>query len=151
MYNPKKVIATWTGHTEDDCPVCTSIKCWWEGRRSNTNLADRQRQTGKRLISVSHPADSSFCEQDTVLPSQGCFDCPICKKIVHKPIELKTCGSLVCADCLCQCLQESQTTSCPCCQSGHLDDLEAIQPPHFESHVQCVQETRVLKTPQGPP
>ncbi len=71
---------------------------------------------------VSHPAHQARRTRHSTTVAR-LFYCPICKKIVDKPIELKTCGSLVCA------LQESQTTSCPCCQSEYIDDLEAMQPP----------------------
>ncbi len=73
-------------------------------------------------------APPTFCQQETVIPPHDVFECPICMEIVDKPIEL-VCGSLVCADCLCQCLRVSKTTSCPCCHLEHLDDLDSIQPP----------------------
>ncbi len=82
-----------------------------------------------RFLSVSHQtrtSNSSFCQKKTVVAPHVFFKCPLC---LDKPIELKGCDTLVCADCLCTRLQVSQSTSCPCCHTEHLSDLDTIQPP----------------------
>ncbi len=135
LYNPKKVIATWSDHTEHDCPVCTSVRTHSLGGWPKKQFKSGRPARGSFQLAIQHIkliAPSTFCKQEAVIPpSQGCFDCtcPICLQIIDKPIELTTCKRLVCADCLCQWLQLSQTTSCPCCYTAHLNDLDTIHSP----------------------
>ena len=46
--------------------------------------------------------------------------CPLCLERVQSPIELSTCSTIVCSDCLCEWLRVSESLSCACCYSEHL-------------------------------
>ena len=55
--------------------------------------------------------------------------CPICTDIVARPVELTSCSSIVCCECLCQWLSTTENTKCPCCYEDHLQDCDTIKQP----------------------
>ncbi len=63
---------------------------------------------GRPLVSINHQTHPSNSSPEKVVA--GFSNCPVC---LERPIELKSCDRIVCADCLCTWLQVSQTTSCP--------------------------------------
>ncbi len=129
--------------------VCTSVWTHSLGGRPKKQFKPGRPVRGSFQSAIQHIkliASSTFCKQEAVIPSvtpsQGCFDCtcPICLQIIDKPIELKTCKRLVCADCLCQWLQVSQTTSCPCCYTAHLNDLDRHNALSFRDHFDSLRK-----------
>ena len=48
--------------------------------------------------------------------------CLICCGVLSCPVEIVSCGSVVCAECLCSWLQHSNELACPCCYNHHLQD-----------------------------
>ncbi len=132
QYNPRKVIASWSAHSEDNCLVCSSCSTHSIGGRPRKQLYAPGRPAKgsfRSCIQYVHTiAPPTFCQQATVIAPHDIFECPLCLHIVDKPIEL-ACGSLVCAGCLCERLRVSQSLSCPCCHSEHLDDFTTIHPP----------------------
>ena len=137
-YNPRKVIVTWSAHSEHNCLVCKNISTHSVGGRPKKQLYTPGRPSEGSFQSVIQhvrsTAPPSFCQQETAISPHVIFDCPVCMDIVDRPIELKGpgCNSLVCADCLCKWLHVSQITSCPCCYEDyrtHTLDLDSIHPP----------------------
>ncbi len=133
-YNPRKVIVTWSAHSEHNCQVCLNISNHSVGGRPKKQVYTPGRPSKGSFLSVIQHirsiAPPSFCQQETAISPHSFSNCPVCLEIVDRPIELKCgSGSLVCADCLCKWLHVSQTTSCPCCYSDHLNDLDSIHPP----------------------
>ncbi len=132
QYNPRKVIASWSAHSEDNCLVCSSCSTHsLGGRPRKQSYAPGRPAKGSFRSSIQYVhtiAPPTFCQQATVIAPNDIFECPVCSHIVDKPIEL-ACGSLVCAGCLCERLRVSQSLLCPCCHSEHLDDFNTIHPP----------------------
>ena len=119
-YNPRKVIETWSAHT-DNCLVCSSDSIHSVGGRPSKRVYKPGRPAkGSFQSAITHIqaiAPLSFCQKETVVAPHDFFKCPLCLEILDRPIELKVCDTLVCANCLCTRLQVqvSQSTSCPCC------------------------------------
>ena len=55
-------------------------------------------------------------------PSQ--LHCPICSDFLNSPVELVTCGSVVCFN---KCLKQCKQLACPCCSSSHIADFTTIR------------------------
>ncbi len=131
-YNPRKVISTWSAHTEN-CVVCSSDVIHSVGGRPSKRVYKSGRPPkGSFQSTIKHIqaiAPLTFCQKEKVVAPHGFSNCPVCLEILDRPIELKSCDRIVCADCLCTWLQVSQTTSCPCCYTDHLSDLDTIHPP----------------------
>ena len=53
--------------------------------------------------------------------------CLICCEVLRSPVELVTCGSVVCAECLCSWLQHSDELSCPFCYNHPLKEYSRIR------------------------
>ena len=75
-------------------------------------------------------APPAIDQRDLISVHNDIFDCPICQEVVERPVELTECGSVVCAECLCEWLRvpREQWSACPCCYSLHLAQLETIKP-----------------------
>ena len=127
-YTPKKVIATWHDHSEHHCPVCIRVSTHSVGGRPKKQVYTPGRPPmGSVHTIVKHIsmiAPPSLYERGTIKSNNHILDCPICLDIPDRPIELKHCGSLLCADCLCQWLHTSKCPTCPCCFSEHISELD---------------------------
>lgn len=55
------------------------------------------------------------------------LQCSICCDILQSPVELVTCGKVVCADCLCSHLRCQNNSVCPCCHEEHLNNFTTIR------------------------
>ncbi len=131
-YYPTITISTWYVHSEQNCVVCTGASTHSVGgrpKKQNNPGRPGKNSFQSAITHVKSIAPPAFCQQNNVITQHDIFDCPICLEIVNKPIELKECNNLVCADCLCKCLEISRTPSCPCCHLDHLYDLNLITSP----------------------
>ena len=56
--------------------------------------------------------------------------CPLCAKVVDSPVFISVCNNLVCSECCCKALEESEKLLCPCCQGDHFKvDFSHINKP----------------------
>ena len=69
----------------------------------------------------------SICHSHQAIDTSH-LHCPICCNILLSPIELVTCGSLVCAQCCCIWLTHCTQLTCPCCYHPHITDFSTIRP-----------------------
>ena len=71
------------------------------------------------------PSDQTItvCQEHLHLPIKE-LTCPMCGDIFREPVELVTCGSIMCAKCLCDWLHNSNTFTCPQCHTDHLKDFQ---------------------------
>lgn len=74
------------------------------------------------------PDTISFCEHHQSLTLKEVI-CPVCCEVLNRPVELVTCGSLVCVQCLCLWLQHKGELECPCCYGDHLREYTTIVKP----------------------
>ena len=64
QYNPRKVIASWSAHSEDNCLVCSSSQCWWQA-----TLCTWQASKRRSCIQYVHTMSTqlllppTFCQQ----------------------------------------------------------------------------------------
>ena len=56
------------------------------------------------------------------------LECPLCMGLLNEPIDLSDCKNCVCAECMCEWLQQSQFLACPCCFFDHLQSYDSIGP-----------------------
>ena len=68
----------------------------------------------------------SICHSHQAIDTSH-LHCPICCNVLLSPIELVTCGSLVCAQC-CTWLTHCTQLTCPCCYHPHITDFSTIRP-----------------------
>ena len=134
-YNPKTVVATtWSEHSEVNCTICEDYTSHAFGGRPHKNTYTPGRPKNSSALSalrhIRSVAPPSLGQRDALTHRGNSFECPICQEVLQRPMELTKCGSVVCAECLCQWLREprEQWSACPCCYSVHLDDLESIKP-----------------------
>ena len=75
------------------------------------------------------PPDMSVqvCELHLRVPASQ-FNCPLCKDLLKSPVQLATCGSVVCAECLCSRIGDQESLLCPCCNLDHIDPFSSITP-----------------------
>ena len=53
-------------------------------------------------------------------------ECPLCLEVLNSPIELVTCGAIVCSNCCCTWLNLRHELLCPCCYGDHLRDITTV-------------------------
>ena len=116
----------WEAHTPSQCSVCTR-PAGSRGRLKKPRRPGRPKNVSLRTIvthikSISPEPTRSITTQHVAQE----LICPICLEVVNQPIELTTCSSIVCAECLCSWLCTLQSLSCPCCYSEHLEDYSTI-------------------------
>ena len=61
--------------------------------------------------------------------SQLSAECPLCLEVLNSPIDVVTCGAIVCSDCCCTWLNLHHELPCPCCYGDHLRDITTVQAP----------------------
>ena len=66
--------------------------------------------------------------EEQSLPTEE-LTCPICVNIVERPIQLTSCSSIVCCQCLSQWLNITDDIKCPCCYGDHLKDFDTVKQP----------------------
>lgn len=132
------VFKGWRAHTEDNCEVCQHYLTLPRGgrqkkaRRGGRPPFTSPRYCIERVRELASPpliAPSQYintCDVHQHLPLSE-LKCPICLDILSQPIELVTCGRLMCADCMCKWLCASDHLACPCCYKEHLRDFSTIR------------------------
>lgn len=131
----------WCAHAEDSCAVCehfAGLQRRGQGRPKKVKRTpgrppdisprycmDHIRVVAPPPLSPS-ASDITICEVHLQLPLSA-FHCPICCDIFSGPIELVTCGNVVCAECACKWLEHQQRLTCPCCYTDHLNDFSTIR------------------------
>lgn len=129
----------WCSHVEGSCCVCEHYS-----RLHKAGRPKKLQRTGRppavsvkyciqRVIDVAPKSQvqpgittCSFQDHQILDPSQ--LQCRICSDILNSPIELVTCGSVVCAECFIERLQHSKQLTCPCCSTSHIEDFTTIRP-----------------------
>lgn len=129
------IFTGWCTHAEDSCGVCEHYQQLLRGGRPKKMKHTPGRPPSisprycvQRIREVAPPLlpHADICKTHLHLPLAE-LSCPICADILREPVELTTCRSVVCADCLCKWLQHHDKLTCPCCYSGHLEDYNTIQ------------------------
>lgn len=128
----------WCTHHEEDCTVCNHFSQLQRGgRRKKMKTPGRPPHSSPRFC-VEHiqavapprltlPAgDITICELHLQIPLSE-LNCPICYDVFNSPIELVTCGNVVCADCACKWLETQNQLTCPCCYNDHLEKFSTIR------------------------
>lgn len=125
----------WCVHKEENCTVCdhyTTLKN--PGRRKKTKHTPgwpsktRAQQCSDWVQNIapkpliSPDTAINICTLHLHLPVSE-FHCPICCDILRQPVELVTCGRIVCAQCVCRWLHHLTEPTCPCCYTDHLEDV----------------------------
>lgn len=67
-----------------------------------------------------------ICELHQAIPLSE-LDCHLCSTLVKQPVQLVTCGRMVCCECLCGWLEQHNNLVCPSCATLHLEDFTTIQ------------------------
>lgn len=132
------VFEGWCAHEDNSCTVCQHFaRIQRGGRPSKTNRTPGRPPTISSRYCIQHihqvapPPFTSpdvsvrVCELHLSVPASE-FNCPICLKVLRSPVQLVTCGNVVCAGCLCCQIQDALV--CPCCNHDHLQDFASIRP-----------------------
>ena len=136
-YTHKTVVFEgWCAHG-DSCTVCQHYTTLQRGgrppktKKQGRPPAISSRYCIQHIRQVAPPPFTSpdlkvrVCEQHLGVSNASEFNCPICLEVLRSPIQLVTCGSVVCAECLCSKVQD--TLVCPCCSLDHLQDFTSIK------------------------
>ena len=120
----------WCSHTNSSCTVCRHYQSIQLGGRPKKvkRTAGRPPSVSPRYcidhvcnvapVPLAPHTDINVCKHhQNLLPE---FKCPICNEIFRCPIEIVTCSSVLCAECMCKWLQYKEELVCPCCYSDHL-------------------------------
>lgn len=68
-------------------------------------------------------------QQQLIDLSEAEYTCKICHNLLNSPVEISTCSTLVCAQCLIQWFENSQTNQCPSCSTAnHQLECSEISP-----------------------
>lgn len=136
------VFEGWCNHTEASCTVCDYYLTIQQGgrpKKSKRHSPGRPPSISPRYC-IDHilkvaplsfaPSfeGNAFCEHHQPLTLSEVI-CPGCCEILQRPVELVTCGSYVCAECLCLWLQHKGELECPCCCGDHLREYNTIVTP----------------------
>lgn len=139
-YNVSTVVFDgWMSHSDDVCRVCEQgRKCYRGGRPKKIKLDGRPpdipiRNLVQHIELIAPPPLVPFTEEPPKLvgnaASRESAMCPLCLEVLNSPIELVTCGSIVCSKCCCSWLEVRHELVCPCCYEDHLKDAATIRPP----------------------
>ena len=128
----------WCKHDDNSCRVCdhysTLQKC---GRLCKRVCSGRPpgvcsryclEYVNKLVPDPFHPPFTVCHLNDHQVLDVSKLQCPICCDLLCAPVELVTCGSVVCARCCCVWLKHSNKLTCPCCYSCHISDFNTIRP-----------------------
>ena len=135
------VFVGWSEHREGSCRVCQQLELLKKGGRpkkagqtTGRPSNDSPRYCEKKIRAIAPSAIVSplhskpaICEEHKLVNYQE-LQCPICRNILVRPIELVDCRNVVCADCCCKRLQQNTITKCPCCHDEHISDFSTIRP-----------------------
>ena len=134
------VFKGWCTHSEGECLVCEHYSGMQRGGRpKKVKKTPGRPPTVNPWSCISHveavapppfvPSDDSITLCSTHQPdSLSDIYCPLCSDILKSPIELVTCGYIVCAPCLSRWLIcREDDLSCPSCYSDHLRDFTTIR------------------------
>ena len=136
----------WCEHIEGSCSVCDHYTRLLQGGRPHKRVctgrppAVSARYCSEYVREIA-PGPSQYppftiCDSDehqVLDPSK--LLCPICCDFLCAPVELVTCGSIVCAQCCCTWLKHCNRLSCPSCYSSHISDYTSLS-----SHSQHARE-----------
>lgn len=131
----------WCEHDSESCSVCTHFATIQKGGRPKRvkRTPGRPQSTSPRYciehIRAIAPSPSisvgdfkpQICHDHITVDLQQLL-CPICCDILQRPIELVECRSLVCMECCCEWLRQTNDTNCPCCHNTHLKNFSTIRP-----------------------
>ena len=128
----------WCEHTDGSCYVCDHYTKLQRGGRTCKRVRTGRPPAVSARYCSAHvkeiaPKPSQYppvttCNSDDhqiLYPSK--LQCPICCDFLCAPIELVTCGSIVCAECCCTWLKHCNGLTCPCCYSSHISDYNTIR------------------------
>ena len=136
---------SWRIHAENSCAICKMFNQQSVGGRPRKERKNRghpgsssTRTLWKHLDTI---APASFQVVQPLTPSRFQaigpnislvdFQCPCCTNILNRPIQLSSCGKMVCADCLVACMQGGSDV-CPGCRNHHEFGVKNVQsPPEF--------------------
>ena len=139
MYQPQtQVFEGWCHHQSQFCAVCDHYaQLSRGGRPKKTKSCGRPaavsfRSAIKRIRNIAIPTllpdgvervEPSSPESSSLSE----LSCSLCKGLVNQAVELTSCRSLVCSDCLVEELESSQNLVCPVCKQDHLENFSTIQ------------------------
>lgn len=134
------VFEGWSSHTDSDgCSTCQHFQGIQRGGRPK-----KVKRTSGRPPAISSKycidwvrekapppllppeEDIQVCSTHTHIPLTH-LTCPICEDVLRQPVELVTCGSVLCAECICKWLLHHDNLACPCCYVDHLRDFNTIR------------------------
>jgi len=143
----------WCHHVEGGCTVCTHYQAIYRGGRPKTkkrtpgrppNISHQHCITHVRTIAppplqLTSNEGMEVCSIHQLVPLAQ-LECSLCHSIPCCPVELVTCGNVVCTNCLCTILQQQESLECPCCHIDHLRDFATIRsaPPIVLSMLESV-------------
>ena len=127
------VFEGWCTHVEDSCQVCEHYHSLQRRGRPKKvkRTAGRPPTTSPRycvdhIREIAPPPLAPLAEVDVCTHhNQGALTeltCLICCGVLTSPVEIVSCQSVVCAECLCSWIQHSSDLACPCCYDHHLRD-----------------------------
>ena len=125
-----RVVFQWHAHSGEDCTICIHIQSQLKVGKKKKPLRGRpQKESIRALILHTRKSAPPILGPTSVkcINTQDDLTCPICTEIVQRPIELTTCSSIVCCECLVQWLHITQDVQCPCCYSDHIRTSSTIR------------------------
>ena len=132
----RQVFTGWVPHSEiAACSVCDHFTGLSKGGRpKKVKCAGRPTLVGYRsaIRHIEDIAPPTFLPPDTkidIVHSEETKDlkCHVCSNIVDRPIELSTCGKLICFGCLVNKVDSDSSLVCPLCHDDHLKDFITIR------------------------
>ena len=140
LYRHHTEVFQWSAHTEESCRICTHITTLTKGgrKKQQSKKIGRPHLEGSAMralfIHAQKIAPPQLCPppveyaEEQSLPTEE-LTCPICVNIVERPIQLTSCSSIVCCQCLSQWLNITDDIKCPCCYGDHLKDFDTVKQP----------------------
>ena len=139
LYKHRRQVSQWTPHTDNVCELCSHIRIQLNpkgGRKKKKKIAGRPKRDSNRALMthVMRTAPAAWCPEGTSfaqseeLPLLN-LKCAVCKDILLRPLEIATCSSLVCCQCLIKHLETAEDLQCPCCSRHDLKDFSTVRAP----------------------
>ena len=140
QYQPSVEVFSWKAHSQDQCTICQHFNSTSIGGRPKKKRNPGRPATisTRRLIdhaiSVAPPSfftsdtPTSVCESGNAAVSTDLL-CPLCSRLLDRPVQLTVCNKLVCLSCLHERLEESGELICPCCNTDHVIDSSTVVSP----------------------
>lgn len=133
------VFEGWGTHTEGNCAVCLHYQALQRGGRPKKAKRPGRPPTASPRYCIDRVHDIAppplilpdqpikICDVHLHLPLSE-LNCPLCNDILNQPIQLVSCGSVVCAQCMCRSLEHQQANVvCPCCNTDHIKHFTSIR------------------------